>query len=239
MTYQGKHNLKANPKRQAIPALRGYSFQIWHSVLQWINLGDNEVLFLEGAEDIDLLALGAAETIQVKETKESGSVTLRSPAILDAVTHFWEHRKNNHNYRIKFRFLTTSVRGMENPPIINGVRGLDYWDQCKRPVTDIQPLRDFLRQQNVFSQDLREFMTVSSDENFREQIIRCIEWDTGQGQQAWVEEQIERKIILHGVNVHSLQPSESQKVIPHLLRKVWDVVCQKENRRLYRSDFLR
>jgi hypothetical protein len=33
--------------------MRGYRIQIWRSVLAWMDLGDKETLYLEGAEDID------------------------------------------------------------------------------------------------------------------------------------------------------------------------------------------
>ena len=46
--------LKADPKRQATDPLRGYRYQIWHSVNAWLDLADNETLYLEGAEDFDI-----------------------------------------------------------------------------------------------------------------------------------------------------------------------------------------
>ncbi len=94
-----------NTKRQAIPPLRGYDYQVWQSLFRWINLGEGEVLFLEGAEDVDVLRGDEAETVQVKETARSGSVTLASANVLEAIGHFWEHQKNNPNYVVRFRFF--------------------------------------------------------------------------------------------------------------------------------------
>ena len=48
-----KPNLQANPNRQAHNQLRGYLYQIWHSVNAWLDLADDEILYLEGAEDFD------------------------------------------------------------------------------------------------------------------------------------------------------------------------------------------
>src|SRR5215217_5426179 len=97
-----------NQKRQALPPLRGYDYQIWQSLNRWLSLGASEVLFLEVAEDLDVLRAGEAETVQVKETRRSGTVTLNSRDIIEAIAHFWEHQKNNPGYTIRFRFLTTS-----------------------------------------------------------------------------------------------------------------------------------
>ena len=44
--------LKADPKRQAHDQLRGYLYQIWHSVYAWLELAEDEILYLEGAEDL-------------------------------------------------------------------------------------------------------------------------------------------------------------------------------------------
>ncbi len=45
--------LIADPKRQVNDALRGYVYQIWHSVNAWLDLAEDEILYLEGAEDFD------------------------------------------------------------------------------------------------------------------------------------------------------------------------------------------
>ena len=64
-------------------------------------------------EDFDVMAPGKAETVQVKETKKSGSVTLRSKEVREAIAHFWEHQNNNPDVKVEFHFLTTSERGKE------------------------------------------------------------------------------------------------------------------------------
>ena len=50
-------------------------------------------------------------------------------------------------------------------------------------------------------------------------------------------EGVERVVINHG-NRFGLFPSESKKVVPNLLKYVWDVVCRESNRRLEYHDFL-
>lgn len=101
--------LENDPRRAAVPTLNGFSFQIWRSIHRWVTLREGEVLFLEGAEDIDILGPGRAETIQVSETRASGPITLRSKKVLMAIGHFWEHQEKNPEL-IQFRFLSTSER---------------------------------------------------------------------------------------------------------------------------------
>lgn len=231
--------LESNPQRQAIPTLRGYSYQIWQSLLRWLELRENEDLFLEGAEDIDVLGpAGVAETVQIKETAESGAITLRSADVLEAINNFWEHQSKNPHTNIKFRFLTTSERGWERPKEFGKKRGLDFWDSCKREGIDNQPLRDFLFKQTALSDELREFIKDASDDDLRQKLLLRFEWDTGIKPQPFVEDVVRRKIVEYGDTVYRLPPSVSEKTISHLLRHVWEVVRRKDDRRLTREDFL-
>ena len=79
-----KHKLlNLNPKRQATDAIGGYVYQIWQSLLAWIHLKDNEALFLEGAEDFDIVSLNKSTATQVKRL--SKNITLNSPEVIDAI----------------------------------------------------------------------------------------------------------------------------------------------------------
>lgn len=236
-------NLVADPKRQAVSANRGYAYQAWQSVHAWISLGEGEVLFLEGAEDIDVLKIQEgqveAKTIQVKDTHGSGSVTLNSGDVLEAVMHFWEHQRNNPSVKVNFHFLTTSERGREQNTPFHGARGLDYWDACKKQGTDLGPLRFFLQEKEALPHELRDFIASCSDEELRENLIRPILWDTGNEPQPHVEELVEKSVIEYGARVHSIPPAEALKVIPYLFKQIWEVVCQEHNRYLDHADFAR
>ena len=61
-----KPGLNADPKRQAHNSLRGYLYQIWHSVNAWLDLNEDEILYLEGAEDFDTVSDDTATAVQVK-----------------------------------------------------------------------------------------------------------------------------------------------------------------------------
>lgn len=99
------------PAREAAASMRGYWAQVWRSVLVWLDLGETERLYLEGAEDIDRISGRAAETIQVKDV--SGNITLRFKDVIEAIDNAWAHRQRNPRHTIKFRFLTTAGIGVE------------------------------------------------------------------------------------------------------------------------------
>jgi len=230
--------LKSDSKRQAIHTLKGYSYQIWQSVLHWLNLQENQHLYLEGAEDIDLHFTGYVETTQIKEIKDSGQITLRSKDVIDAINHFWEHQANNPEVFVVFRFLTTAERGFEKSNPFNKKRGLDLWDECKKTGTDCALLKKFLIATKKLHQDLREFIKTADNDALREKLLSCIKWDTGNEKQDFIEKDVERKVIEYGDRIYDLPPFESQKIIPHLLNHAWETARKKENRWLTRIDFL-
>ncbi len=123
--------LHGDPKRQASNALRGYLYQIWNSVHAWLELADEEVLFLEGAEDFDIVDQEKAIAVQVKDTARN--ITLRSPAVIDAINHYWQLQDTHKDKRICFRFLTRSGIGIEKgKPFGPGITGLNLWRCCSR-----------------------------------------------------------------------------------------------------------
>jgi hypothetical protein len=75
--------LNADQRREAGPAIRGYVYQIWQTVLHWMALSDNEFLYVERAEDLDIVAPGKAIAIQV--ARRAAPVTLRSPKVLETI----------------------------------------------------------------------------------------------------------------------------------------------------------
>src|ERR1700730_19255883 len=74
--------------RQAVAALRGYAFQLYGSVLAWLELKEGEDLFLEVAEDYAVVAQDALKAVQAKETRASGAVTLNTAGVKEAINSF-------------------------------------------------------------------------------------------------------------------------------------------------------
>lgn len=61
----------------------GYDYQIWTSIEQWLMLRDDEVLFLEGAEDIDRVKSAETTTVQIRRTEKP--ISLNSKQARDAL----------------------------------------------------------------------------------------------------------------------------------------------------------
>ena len=243
--------LVADPARQAVSTLRGYSYQIWRTLEAWFALGEGEELHIEGAEDFDVLKEGASSTVQVKDLARN--VTLASDDVAEAIFHGWEHLHRNPGRQIQFHFLTTAGRGQERDNPFGGRKGLDVWDACRRDGSNLGPLRDYLarrawpvsgsgaerEEREALAAELTEFLKSAPDEELRDRLIRRMHWDTGSDVQSAVEQAVEDQAIAHGSRLQGLPPSESRKVVPHLLNHVWKVACRPADRRLTYAGLLR
>src|SRR5262245_62322181 len=100
--------LVGDKRRQATDSIRGYVYQAYQSVLAWMRLGGEEVLFLEGAEDFDVHSADEVTATKVKDTAGSGAVTLRSGDAVSAINNLWRHKQNTQGKTIRLRFLTNA-----------------------------------------------------------------------------------------------------------------------------------
>ena len=231
-----KSPLNADPNRQAHAQLRGYLYQIWHSVDAWLDLADDEVLYLEGAEDFDRISGDTATATQVKHTQHN--ITLRSQEVIDAINHYWELRTNSPDLRVKFRFLTRSQIGTEQgSPFGKNQQGLRLWGRCSGDEATITKISEFLQNEGKISEEVADFLKQAAPQQIYEQLIEPITWDTESKPASFVEQSISDKLVLHG-HQYGIWPSEAKKVIDPLLTEAWRVATQKENRELTRVRFL-
>lgn len=223
------------PNRDATPSIRGYVYQIYQSVLAWMQLGEDDVLILEGAEDFDAHAGSAVVTTQVK--CEAGNVTLRSRAVIDAIQNFWTHQQSNPEFRVAFRFLTTADAGCEQgAPFGPGIPGLEHWASAAQGRVVCEPLRDFLLTLS-FCNPLLEFIRSSSEEDLRQKLLTNIKWDYGARDKDALEATIEAKLKVHGYK-RGIGTHHSTRVLPHLLKNVADLLSIDGTKRLCFGDFL-
>ena len=232
-----KQVLTADPKRQANDALRGYFYQILHSVDAWLGLNEDEILYLEGAEDFDKVSDDTATVAQVKDTQHN--ITLRSREVNDAINHYWELQTKHPDLSVKFRFLTRSKIGVEQGnPFGKGQMGLQVWSRCSDDEAAIQEISKFLQDEGKISGDVDDFLKQASPQEIYECLIEPITWETDGKAASYVEESIKNRLILHG-DRYGIPPSNASKVFDSLVTKAFMVATQKENRELTRARFLK
>ena len=231
-----KQVLTADPKRQANDALRGYVYQIWHSVHAWISLDEDEILYLEGAEDFDQVSDDTATAVQVKDTQHK--ITLRSQEVNDAISHYWDLQANHPDLSVKFRFLTRSKIGAERGnPFGKGQMGLHVWSHCSSDEAAITKISKFLQNEGKISKEVDDFLKNSTPQEIYERLIEPISWETDSKEASFVEKSISDKLILHG-HQYGIPPSAASKVVDHLIKEALLVATQKEKRELTLVRFL-
>lgn len=226
---------KTDPKRDATPSIRGYVYQAYQSVLAWIQLKENEILVLEGSEDFDIHSGSSVTTTQVKDV--SGNLTLRTQAIIDALNNYWTCRERNPDYDIVMRFLTTAEAGQEQgSPFGLGQKGLEYWHSVASEQFEIGPLRTFLLTLRLNSR-LESFIQAATESELRDKLICRIKWDMGNRPIEALQYVIEGKLKIHGFNLR-INSHYSSQTLPHLLKKVADLLSTQGVKELRFDDFL-
>ncbi len=143
---------KADHKRQAVQALRGYAYQIWVTALAWIRLQPSQRIYLEVAEDYALIANQSRianqslKAVQVKQSATSAKVTLNRREVKDAIISFIDLQKRNPDHDVYLRFYTTMPIGLERnaSTSFDGMKGLKYWHKAASGSRDVTPIRKYL-----------------------------------------------------------------------------------------------
>ncbi len=235
--------LANDPAREAAASMRGYSTQVWRSVLAWIDLGNAERLYLEGAEDIDRVSGLAAETIQIKDVQ--GNITLRSGDVIEAIDNAWAHRQRNPTRTIRFRFLTTSRITVERgAPFGDGVGGLNLWrharlsdDEAGRH-RDARAIATFLVAEGKVSAPVRAFLQTGSDAAIWEGLIAPVEWDTEAEEAPEVIREIKDRLVVLGQTM-GITPDKAEDVAAHLYEIAYGTATRQKDRFLTRAELLR
>ena len=228
--------IKADAKRQATDSIEGYRYQILHSVNAWLDLADNDILYLEVAEDFDTESDGTFTATQVKHTQDN--ITLRSQQVIDAVNNYWKLRTNNQDRRVRFRLLTKSkIVEEQGNPLGTDKPGLEVWSRCSGNEAAIKKISDFLQTDGKISDEVNDFLKIASPQEIYEQLIEPITWDTDCKPSSFVEQSIREKLVYHG-DRHGISPSKAKDIVEPLITETWKVAGQPENRELTRLRFL-
>ena len=188
--------------RDAYASIRGYVYQIDRTVDRWLGLVAGQVLELERGEDIDLVgrlisaggAVEAEDRLLEQIKHREAAVTLRTPAALEALANFHDHRINNPGIELCFCFLTNATVGYEQfSPFPERVPGITLWEQVRTrqfaevtAVAAVGHLRRFLGHSlrpdglaPAVWTNWKEYLATATPEEFREFVER-FEWSTGQ-----------------------------------------------------------
>ncbi|MBN1974988.1 MAG: hypothetical protein JW787_15210 [Sedimentisphaerales bacterium] len=239
--YEQNENLiipREQKVRQAISSLRGYSYQIYQSLASWISLKEDEILFLETAEDFAVLAKGILNATQVKDTRKSSFVTLTTKSVSKVIKSLWDFQEANPEKTICIDYLTTSKikkeRGLTFP---DDHTGITYWRVAAREGTNVEPIRQGLLTLEL-NEKISRFIEDATPEQLREKILRRIKWHYGREDIHGLEKTILDKLIYLGEK-QNYTPSDCERARDSLVVEILSTIIKENDRKLNRADLLR
>ena len=229
--------LSGDSARQAVPSLRGYAYQIWRTIEQWLRLKPDETLFIECAEDMDIAAAHGTTAVQIKDTE--AKISLASKDAREAIRHFWQLRQRSSD-NVRFQFLTRAAIATEQGDLLNRRPGIVVWREAAAgDSVSCELLRTFLLEKFAGNSELKSYLETATSQELIADLFRLFEWITEEPDTEVIQEFIRRRLIDHG-DRNGCRPSNSASVINDLYSHCWEVAQRKtpEARSLTRSDFL-
>ncbi|ESQ90249.1 hypothetical protein ABENE_12790 [Asticcacaulis benevestitus DSM 16100 = ATCC BAA-896] len=234
---------KGEQRRQAVAPLRGYIYQLHQSLAAWMKLKPGDLLRLEVAEDYAVIAResqasqSALHTVQVKDTMNSGRVTLNSSGVQKAIESLWKLRESNPDGEVYLTYLTTSKIGKErDQPLASGIPGIQAWTDVSAGQGNLRALRGALACR-FSSGNLGAFLKESSDDELFTQLISKLVFACGMPDTDAVEKSGRKALILRRDEVKSTAEA-ADRAYDVLLGDIFRTVIHPTDRTLDAEAFL-
>ncbi|MBL9186553.1 MAG: hypothetical protein JNK23_03650 [Opitutaceae bacterium] len=236
--------LPADERRRATATTEAFIFQWWLSVSAWLELGDDEALYLESSEDFEVTTSNAATTTQAKAGL-SRSLTLRSEEVTEALNHYWElttHEKRT----VRFVLLARAEAGVEQgAPLGEGIAGIKLWQEValSRQPQAIERLQRFLHEDSHVVSKLvpgvRDFLRTASATEFFARLVQPITFDLGREPSGDVQQLVRNRLVVLAEDRHGASVAEAERIADTLFSNVVHVAAAHERVPLTRAQLLR
>lgn len=235
----GVEPLPGEPRRAAVPALRGFDYQVWWSIDAWCRLEVNEVIYLEGAEDFDQLSGDQAIATQIKNRESK--ISLGTSEALQAIQDYWNLQEREALGRtIKYHFLTRSTVAIEADGAFGGVTGIDAWRSAARDPAAAEIVRGYLLSKLSIANSLRSFVENATFEELQERLFSKFIWLTDQPSVEVVQQSVLDRLTTHSLLI-GIPQTEMRKVRSNLFAYSWEQLRKKskDERVLTPAEFIR
>lgn len=224
--------LPADSRRQANAMLGACDYQVWQTVGAWLDLRGDKILFVEGAEDYDIVGTGEGEATQVKASVNP--ISLGQKATQEALNNFWRLKRAAPTTSVSYRFLTRAPFAVERgEPFGSGVAGLELWNRSALTDPEVQSIANFLCGQRHLSADLRDWLQNATASQIRNELIQPLLWQTHMPDIEFVERSIYRKLTGFGQTRGYVPPANTIKRVAEALHaEVWKTVRNQAPRSL-------
>jgi len=235
------------PNRDASAAIRGYGYQVDHTIIRWLDLEGGEILELECGEDIDLVTplldrdRPPVRTLeQVKDVQ--AHVTLRSPGATSALANAALYRRQAGGDRLRFRYTTSAAVGVEQRSPLGRMSAIEAWERIRRGLGDRREQDAYVRGIKDILKDIKRppdlgddawqafdrFRMSTQDRDLRS-LIAIFEWSTGQPDARRLPDEVHAKLVADG---YASSKEAAAKIYQRLFLRVFKTLCQPERKQL-------
>lgn len=237
--FTSHRELAGDPARQAVASIRGIVYQIWWSIDAWLQLSSpDEVIFLEGAEDLDRIASGGAIAGQVKH--EAENLSLNNRRSHEALENFWTLSLRESTRRVDFHYITTASAALERDAQFGGVAGLEAWRIAQTSLEMAARIQAYVAPKLASTSALKAFLASATSEQVQEQLIRRVHWFLDQPGLDAVKQSVDDRLVVR-LNQTNVSLSYVGAVRDRLHAFACEVLVRPESagRRLGLADLLR
>jgi len=211
--------------REATAARRGYLYQDYRVALHWFGLGENEVLFVEVAEDYITASEGTLEATQVKNV--SSPISLAERSAIKALQSFVDLTTLNTDKGLTYVFLTTARPAVEKRVKHRACSegGINYWQQVQKGA-DIKPLRRALLAMNL-GQRLKTFIVSKTDQQLHDDLVARFRWLTGSASLDALKAELTEKVV-SSLSELEVARSDAKKYVDNIMMHVTELSAHKD-----------
>lgn len=245
-----------NPQRDAWKAIRGFLYQVELTVIRWLNLERDTVLYCECGEDIDhvrelLEADPNSQERLLEQVKVRDRITLNSAEALTSLARFHQAVTENPTVHVLFRFATTATPGNEQgAKFPRGLSGITAWNAIREGACSKEEIQGFAEefralisratrprdlQELVFDQ-LRGYVASADSKVFAEEFVQRFEWATGLPEPQHLRNEIQSSLLRQ---VRTYQREEALLLTDVLTVYVLRLLTEKGEKRLTVEDLER
>lgn len=231
--------LPADASRQAVASIRGVIYQLWWSIDAWLRLTTaNEVIYLEGSEDLDRASPLEAVAQQVKS--EVDGISLNNQRALKALENFWTLRCRELARTVQFHYISTAPPVVERDAAFGGIAGMDAWSIARDNAEMAACIQKYLALKLSDGSALRAFLEAADVAVVQAQFIRPMHWFLSQPGLEVVQRSAEDRVV-HRLTDAGVSLAYSSRVCDRLYSFVSEMVVRPESasRRLTTADLLR
>jgi len=238
-----------NPQRDAWKAIRGFYYQVEVTIIRWLELQADTVMYCEYGEDIDhvkqLLDIDEAiPTRLLEQIKTRDKITLTRHEALTALARFHDAGVTNPSLHILYRFSTTATPGREQGiQFPRNLPGNAAWNSIREGAFDANEVQKFVAAlkhivasascpkdlpAEIFLQ-FQNYVASAEPIALTDDLIRRYEWATDLPNPPRLREEIESRLLNQS---RAYRQEEAKHLTDVLIVHVLELLTKKGEKRL-------